>query len=62
MNNLASLSMVAATLLVTLITIVLLLSMGSNPTTNVILGVVMIIVLFAFAGFIMIRTEGKRAK
>ena len=62
MNNLTTLGMVIATVLVNLLTIAIILSMGSNPTTNIILGVALIIVLFIYAGFIMHRTEGKGAK
>jgi hypothetical protein len=60
MNNLASIKTVVTTILITLITVVIILSMGNDTTINVILGVGLIIGLAILAGVIMRGLEGKR--
>ena len=60
MKNLAYITTAVTTVLVTLITVVVILTMGQDRTANIILGVVLIIGLFVFAGATMRNTGDKR--
>lgn len=62
MKNLAYLTTAVTTVLITLITAVVILTMGHDRTANIILGVMLIIGLFVFAGVAMRNTGDKRPK
>ncbi|MES2376631.1 MAG: hypothetical protein V4553_08630 [Bacteroidota bacterium] len=61
MEKRASTTTIVTTVLITLITIILILSMGHDRTANIISGSVLVIGLFVFAGF-MIRSANINAK
>lgn len=62
MKNLQYVTTAVTTVLITLITVVVILTMGHDRTANIILGVMLIIGLFVFAGATMRNTADKRPK
>jgi uncharacterized membrane protein YgdD (TMEM256/DUF423 family) len=62
MGTKTSVTTIVTTVLITLITILVILSMGRDRTANIILGVILMVGLFVFAGAMVRSSDHRQSK